>query len=195
MIELTTHPSASETQTPPVSPWLPENLSALKRRFAQMTPQAILDWSFTTFAQETAVATGFGPSGIVLLHMISQMQATGQVFYLQTDLFFPETLTLRDKLAQRLRIEFIEVRSDLSLAAQRRQYGPNLWEHNPDLCCKLRKINPLRQFLSDKKAWVTGVRRDQSPTRAQTELVSWDNTNRLLKLCPLAFWTRQQVWA
>lgn len=194
MIELTIHSPTPETQTPPALIGSADNLPALNRRFARLEPQDLLNWGLITFGQETAVATGFGPTGIILLHMISQIRPKGQVFYLQTDLFFPETLALRDKLADRLDIKFVEVRSDLTLDDQSRQYGPNLWEHNPNLCCELRKINPMRQFLSDKKAWVTGLRRDQSPTRANTELISKDNVNHLLKLCPLAFWSSQQVW-
>jgi phosphoadenosine phosphosulfate reductase len=194
MIDLATISPETITETPPALTWFPANLPSLNRRFARLEPEDVLNWGLTTFGQETAVATGFGPTGIALLHMISQIRPKAQVFYLQTDLFFPETLALRDELAQRLDIEFIEVHSGLSLDDQSRHYGPNLWEHNPDLCCQLRKINPMRQFLSDKKAWVTGLRRDQSPARANTELVSWDNANHLLKLCPLAYWTRKQVW-
>ena len=194
MIDIATIPPEPVTETPPALTWFPANLPSLNRRFARLEPEDVLNWGLTTFGQQTAVATGFGPTGIIILHMLSQIRPKGQVFYLQTDLFFPETLALRDELAARLDIEFVEVHSNLSLDDQRRQYGPNLWEHNSDLCCQLRKINPMRQFLSDKKAWVTGLRRDQSPSRANTEFVSWDSANHLLKLCPLAYWSRNQVW-
>ncbi|MCZ7670096.1 MAG: phosphoadenosine phosphosulfate reductase family protein [Chloroflexi bacterium] len=156
-------------RTPPSLSWFQSHLPSLNRCFARLAPEDVLNWGLTTFGQETAVATGFGPTSIILLHMISQIRPKAPVFYLQTDLFFPETLALRDELALRLDIEFIEVRPVLSVADQRRRYGPNLWEHNPDLCCELRKINPMRQFLADKKAWIAGLRRDQSPARAQTE--------------------------
>lgn len=177
--------------------WFPANLDALNRRFEPMEPQDLLRWGLTSFAGETALATGFGPSGVVLMHMASQL-AHGRrktaVFYLQTDLFFPETLTLRDELAERLDIEFIEVHSGLSLNEQAHQFGERLWGRNPDLCCHLRKVEPLRRFLADKKAWITGIRRDQSPTRRHTKVVSWDSANHLVKLCPLAAWTQEQVW-
>lgn len=195
MINITTISPESITKTPPTPTKFPANLPALNRHFARLNPEDVLHWGLTTFGKETAVATGFGPTGIVLLHIMSQIHPKAQVFYLQTDLFFPETLALRDELAQRLNIEFAEVRPELSLDEQQRQYGPTLWEHDPDLCCQLRKINPLRQFLSDKKAWVTGLRQDQSQARANTQLVSWDNANHLLKLSPLAYWSRAQVWA
>ncbi|MBE2220053.1 MAG: phosphoadenylyl-sulfate reductase [Anaerolineae bacterium] len=194
MIELTNTSTIAASQTPPALTWFPANLPSLNRRFARLEPEDVLNWGLTTFGEQTAVATGFGPTGIILLHMISQIRPKTQVFYLQTDLFFPETLALRDELAERLNINFIEVRSELSLDQQSRQYGPELWKHNPDLCCQLRKIDPMRKFLADKKAWVTGLRRDQSSARANIELVSWDSANHLLKLCPLAFWSRKQVW-
>lgn len=195
MIDLATISPETITETAAALSWFPANLPSLNRRFSRLEPRDLLNWGLTTFGPETAVATGFGPTGIVLLHMVAKIRPRTAVFYLQTDLFFPETLVLRDKLAQRLDIEFVEVRPDLSLEEQRRQYGPDLWRHNPDLCCQLRKINPLRQFLSGKKAWITGLRRDQSSTRAQTELVAWDNVNHLLKLCPLAHWTRDDIWS
>jgi phosphoadenosine phosphosulfate reductase len=72
---------------------------------------------------------------------------------------------------------------------------PELWQSDPDLCCHLRKVEPLRGFLSTKKAWITAIRRDQSPTRAATQMIEWDAANGLVKICPLAGWKRDQVWA
>lgn len=177
------------------SKWYPANLAALNRRFEQMTPEELLRWGLVTCADEIALATGFGPSGIVLMHMAVQIRPQTTVFYLQTDLHFPETMALRDQLAARLGIRFIEVSPALTLDEQQRQYGPELWRHNPDLCCQLRKVAPLRRFLADKKAWITGIRRDQSPSRARVQKVDWDYANGLLKLCPLAAWSRAQVMA
>jgi phosphoadenosine phosphosulfate reductase len=174
--------------------WFPANLGAINRRFDTKPTEALLRWGLTTFGNDIVLATGFGPSGIVLMHMISQIRPETAVFYLQTDLFFPETIALRDQLADRLNMNFVEVHSGLSLSEQSHQFGGALWQRNPDLCCRLRKVNPMRRFLSDKKAWITGIRRDQATTRANTLLFSWDNANQLIKLSPLAAWTREQVW-
>lgn len=179
-------------QTAPT--WFPANLDALNRRFESLHPRDVLRWGLTTFADETALATGFGPSGVVLMHMVSRLRPKTAVFYLQTDLFFSETLALRDELAEQLGLRFVEVHSGLSLNEQAQQFGPALWRRNPDLCCRLRKVEPLRRFLADKKAWITAIRRDQSPTRRSTKVVSWDSANHLVKLCPLAGWTQDQVW-
>jgi phosphoadenosine phosphosulfate reductase len=190
-----TQPSNHHQPIPSSQPWLPANLDGLNRRFERLHPRQLLQWGVTTFSQDIVLATGFGPSGIVLMHLASQLRPKLPIFYLQTDLFFPETLALRDELAQRLPIELVEVHSGLSLDEQAIAFGPGLWQRNPDLCCQLRKVNPLRRFLSDKKAWISGIRRDQSATRGQTQLVAWDSANHLLKLNPLAHWRREQVWA
>lgn len=178
----------------PSSRWAPANLEQIARRFERESPQALLRWGVATFGRDLAMATSFGLSGIVVMHMLSQLRFRPTIFYLQTDFFFSETLALRDELSLRLGIEFEEVHSNLSLAEQALRYGDELWRKNPNLCCTLRKVNPLRRFLMDKRAWITGVRRDQSAARAHAPLVSWDATNELVKLNPLAGWTSAQVW-
>ena len=188
--------STTAPNTPPVETftWFPANLSAINRRFEALHPHDVLCWGLTTLGKDIVLASGFGPTGIVLMHLASQLQIRIPVFYLQTDLLFPETMALRDELAQHLGIEFIEIHSGLSLEEQARQYGPELWQRDPDLCCHLRKVEPLRRFLANKRAWITGLRRDQSPNRAQTPVIAWDQANRLIKLNPLATWTRDRVW-
>lgn len=187
----------SETLTVPQTPLSrqPANLPHISRRFEGRAAQELLRWGLATYGDDIALATGFGPSGVVLMHMVSQLRPETTVFYLQTDLLFAETLALRDQLAARLGLRFREIHCALSLDDQRRQYGPELWRHNPDLCCRLRKVVPLRRFLAGQRAWIAGIRRDQSPARAATPLVGWDHANQVVKLNPLAFWTDEQVWA
>lgn len=184
----------AQPYSPPARHWQPANLNSLNGRFERLHARDLLRWGATTFRHDIVMATSFGPSGIVMLHMLSQLRLKMPVFYLQTDLLFPETMALRDALTERLGIEFVEVHCGLSLEAQGEQYGQELWRSNPDLCCQLRKVNPIRRYLSDKKAWINGIRRDQAATRAQTPLVGWDNANHLLKLSPMAAWTKEQVW-
>jgi phosphoadenosine phosphosulfate reductase len=184
-------PNASPERT---FPRYPANLAAINRRFERFHPRNVLCWGLTTLGKDIVLATSFGPTSIILMHLASQLKIRIPVFYLQTDLLFPETIALRDQLAQRLGIEFIEVHSGLSLDEQARQYGPELWQRDPDLCCHLRKVEPLRRFLAGKRAWITGLRRDQSPDRAQTPVVAWDQANQLIKLNPLATWPRDRIW-
>jgi phosphoadenosine phosphosulfate reductase len=175
--------------------WTPEILQQLNDRFENSPPEEILRWALDVFSPDIALATNFGPGSIILMHLILQIQPKTTVFYLDTDLLFPETYALRDELASRLGLCFIQVRSSLPLEVQATQYGPALWSHEPNLCCYLRKVEPLYGFLASQRAWITGIRRDQTPTRAKTRLVEWDDIYELVKLNPLAGWRIEQVWA
>jgi phosphoadenosine phosphosulfate reductase len=184
-------PATAPARTPT---WLPANLPRISHRFEQREPHELLRWGLATFGEEIVLATGFGLSGIVLMHIVAALRPRTAVFYLQTDLLFPETMTLRDRLAERLGLRFVEILPEISLTDQQRQYGPDLWHQKPDLCCQLRKVQPLRRFLAEKKAWITGIRRDQSPTRSRVSLLEWDQANQVIKFNPLAGWSRDQVW-
>jgi phosphoadenosine phosphosulfate reductase len=167
----------------------------LNERFADHSPTEILRWGLKTFLPDIALATSFGPQSIVLMHLISQIRPETPVFYLDTDLLFPETYALHDELAMRLDLRFIRVHSGLSLETQVAEYNPALWSHEPNLCCYLRKVEPLRRFLATQRAWITGIRRDQTPARTNAGLVEWDYTYGLVKLNPLMDWRSEQVWA
>jgi len=177
-----------------ITKWTPENLRTLSDQFEHSHPVEILRWGWENFGDGIALATGFGPEGVVLMHLVSQIAPEMTIFYLDTDLLFEETYALRDELANRLGLRFTRVHSRLSLETQAAQYGPELWARDPDQCCQLRKVNPLRQYLADKGAWITAIRRDQTQTRAAAGLVEWDAANQLVKLNPLANWTSRQVW-
>jgi phosphoadenosine phosphosulfate reductase len=175
--------------------WTPETLHALNERFETRPPQEILAWGLENFSPQIALATSFGPQSIVLMHLIAQIEPKTTIFYLDTDLLFPETYALRDELTTRLGLCFTCVRTPLSLAEQEARYGPELWRRDPDLCCNLRKVEPLRRFLASQRAWISGIRRDQTANRAQAGLVEWDRAYGLVKLNPLAAWSSEQVWA
>lgn len=174
--------------------WDREELRRLSERFENAWPEETLEWAFNTFGSDIAMATGFGPSGVALMHLVSRIRPDATVFYLDTDLLYPETHDLKRRLADRLGLTFTRVHSGLSLQDQAREEGPNLWRSNPDRCCFLRKVLPLRRFLASREAWITGIRRDQSPTREATGVVGWDSANNLVKINPLATWTEEQVW-
>jgi phosphoadenosine phosphosulfate reductase len=126
--------------------------------------------------------------------MLAVSDVRTRVFYLDTDLLFPETYALRDQLEARYGIHFERRTTGISLNGQASEYGERLWERRPDDCCRLRKVEPLREMLSGLRAWVTGVRRDQSPTRAAVGIVERDPQFGLLKVNPLARWSSQDVW-
>jgi phosphoadenosine phosphosulfate reductase len=176
------------------APWTRTRLAALNAQFEPRSPKVVLDWATDTFGDALVQGTGFGPSGIVIMHMLADLRPGTTVFYLDTDLLFPETYDLKDELAETIDVNVTRVHGGLSLDEQAEKEGEELWNHNPDRCCHLRKVRPLQHFLTDKRAWITGLRRDQSPSRADAPILTWEPQYSVLKLNPLATWTRKQVW-
>ena len=174
--------------------WTPERLARIDEAFESAPAEEVLAWGFSAFGSKICLATSFGPQSIVLVHMISKLQPGTTAFYLDTDLLFPETYRLRDQLSERLGVTFTRVGSELTIEDQSAEWGPRLWERDPDHCCKLRKVMPLRRFLSDKKAWITGIRNGHSSARARTPTVGWDAANGVAKLNPLVRWEIEQIW-
>jgi phosphoadenosine phosphosulfate reductase len=175
--------------------WTPDSLKQVSATLEGSSPENILRWGFENFSSSIVMATGFGPEGIVLMHLVSQIRPETIVFYLDTDLLFSQTYELRDELIKRLGIRFERVHSGISLPEQAFRHGDTLWAHDPDTCCQIRKVIPQRQFLANYSAWITGIRRDQTAFRANTLPVEWDYANKMVKLNPLAAWTSDQVWA
>ncbi|HYG80115.1 MAG TPA: phosphoadenylyl-sulfate reductase [Pyrinomonadaceae bacterium] len=171
-----------------------EELRALSEEFEHAPPEAVLRWAVEVFGPDVALATGFGAEGCVLVAMLSQISSGARVFYLDTDLLFPETYALRDRLEARYGVRFERRATRLSLGAQAEEHGERLWERRPDLCCRLRKIEPLREMLRGLRAWITAIRRDQSPARATAGVVERDAKFGLIKINPLAGWSSRDVW-
>ena len=174
--------------------WTPESLKQVSATLEGSSPEVILRWGFDNFAPSIVLATGFGPEGIVLMHLVSQIRPETIVFYLDTDLLFSKTYELRDELVKRLGVRFERVHSGISLPEQAFRHGDTLWANDPDTCCQIRKVIPQRQFLAGYSAWITAIRRDQTAFRANTGIVEWDYANKMVKFNPLAAWTSDQVW-
>jgi phosphoadenosine phosphosulfate reductase len=162
--------------------------------FEAASPEAVLRWAIEEFGPDVAFATGFGAEGCVLVSMLSAISPGTRIFYLDTDLLFPETYALRDQLEARYGVHFERRATSLSVSDQAAQYGERLWEREPDLCCRLRKVEPLREMLKGLRAWVTAIRRDQSAERTHTGFVEWDRKFGLVKINPLAAWSTRDVW-
>jgi phosphoadenosine phosphosulfate reductase len=155
--------------------------------------QQALRWGLSTFGPFLALASSFGAEDVVLIDIASRISKF-RVFTLDTDFLFPETYALIGEIEARYGVEVERTRSELTPEAQTAQYGPALWSSHPDACCQLRKVEPLKKKLSGLAAWVTGVRRDQAPTRANTRKLEWDAKFGLVKLNPLADWNWSEVW-
>jgi len=158
------------------------------------TAAEVLRWGLGQFGQSMGVAASFGAEDVVLIDVASRLGAKFRVFTLDTDFLFPETYALIDRIESRYGVAVERARSEYTPEAQAEKFGAALWASKPDQCCQLRKVEPLKKQLAGLEAWVTGIRRDQAPTRANTGKVEWDAKFGLVKLNPLADWNSTQVW-
>lgn len=172
----------------------PEVLNRLNQQFEESHPGEILAWGYETFGNEMVLGTGFGSSGVFLIHQLQRYGIDIPVFYLDTNLLFDSTYELKDRIEARYNIDITRIRPELSLKEQAERFGDELWKRNPNQCCFYRKVLPLRNYLSDKKAWVTGIRRSQSDTRNQVRIVDWDEENDVIKINPVAHWSGKKIW-
>lgn len=158
------------------------------------SPQQVLKWAFETFGNKVAISSAFGAEGMVLIDMASRVRKDFRLFTVDTEFLFPETYTLMDKIEDRYGITVEKVYSLLSPETQEFTHGEALWTRDPDLCCRLRKVEPLRRKLSELSAWITSIRRDQTSVRSHAHRVEWDSKFGLVKINPIVDWTAKQVW-
>src|SRR2546421_499509 len=157
--------------------------------------EQILAWTGQQFGARAALASSFGAEDVVLIDLASRIGSPFPIFTLDTSFLFPETYELITQIEHRYAVEVERQGAMLTSDEQAQQFGEALWQRQPDQCCKIRKIEPLKQRLQSAAAWITGIRREQSPTRAQARKVEWDPTFGLVKINPLADWNNAQVWA
>ena len=169
-------------------------IEKIAERFNRASPQDILTWASETYGDKLAVVTSFQITGIVTLHMMQSIAPRTPVLTLDTGLLFPETYDLIDKLETRFELDLRRIKPRQTPEQQARDYGDRLWERNPDRCCHIRKTIPLRDALVGFEAWLTGLRRDQSVSRADTPIVSRDPRSGLIKIAPFANWSEDRLW-
>ena len=173
----------------------PEEWTEANARLAGATPHEIMEWAVERFYPRLTMATAFGAEGCILLHLLAEIDPTVRVFNLDTGYQFPETLELRDRLAERYGIEVELIRAETTVPEYEAQHGGPLYVSHSDQCCYDRKIVPLRRALVGYDAWITAIRAEQSPHRAATRIVGPDPKFGLVKINPLLAWTRRDVWA
>ncbi|HEY5911996.1 MAG TPA: phosphoadenylyl-sulfate reductase [Verrucomicrobiae bacterium] len=188
----------SEVQTLPMTLQAGE-VRALNEQFAREGTEEILAWAWRRFGSRAAIGTSFQGAGLVILHLAVKNRLGFPVFTLDTGLLFPETLALKQRLEDFFHLKIESLVPDLTVAEQADINGPELWKSNPDLCCTLRKVMPLRDKLFNLDCWITGLRRQQAASRAETgiiELYLFDEASgrEIVKLNPMASWTRDAVW-
>ncbi len=162
--------------------------------FEALSAEELLGWAAAEFAGRICLTCSWQRQSSVLVHMTSQLDLGVPVVELDTQLFFRETYETRDRLVERYGLELVRPEV-LTVAEQHRREGPNLWERDPDRCCHIRKVEPLERALAGYDAWITGIRREQSPTRAGAQKVEWSERYGVWKIQPLVDWDAKRVQA
>jgi phosphoadenosine phosphosulfate reductase len=170
------------------------DLTAAAARLEEASAADILAWTAETFAPRATFGTGFGVEGCVIVHLIAERKLPIDIFTLDTGLLFPETIDLWRTLESRYGVKIRGVRPKQTVEVQALHWGPRLWTRDPNHCCRLRKVEPLREALAGKDAWVSAIRRDQTPERATAPVVQRDERFGVVKVNPLARWTTKDVW-
>ncbi len=155
------------------------------------TADEVAAWAARTFPGTLAVACSMADA--VLPAVVANHAPGVDVLFLDTGYHFAETYGTRAQVAHELDVTIVDVLPKLTVAEQDAEYGPRLYERDPAACCRMRKVEPLKAALGGYEAWVTGIRRDEGPTRADTPLVTFDEQFGLVKLNPLAAWTFDEV--
>ncbi|MDK1475227.1 phosphoadenylyl-sulfate reductase [Streptomyces sp. 549] len=151
----------------------------------------VLRWATETFGPEFCVTSSMEDA--VVAHLASRVAPGVDVVFLDTGYHFPETIGTRDAVAAVMDVTVLTLTPARTVAEQDAEHGPRLHERDPDLCCALRKVKPLQEGLAGYRAWATGLRRDESPTRAGTPVVGWDEKRQKVKVSPIARWTQEDV--
>jgi phosphoadenosine phosphosulfate reductase len=168
-------------------------LAGISATLEGSSAEEIAAWVAGTFGSDVIVAASM--QDVVLPHLFAHVIPGIEVLFLETGYHFPETLLTLDRAVRALPITLVQALPRQSVPEQDAEYGEKLHDRDPNLCCFLRKVEPLARSLDGRAAWVTGVRRVEGPTRASTPIVSWDDRHGLVKINPLVTWSDEDVEA
>lgn len=166
-------------------------VAAAQERLADTDGDTVLAWVAEEFGYRTAVACSMADA--VLPDVVARHLPWVDTLFLETGYHFAETIGTRDAVEASMKLSIVDVSPRRTVAEQDAEFGEKLYERDPALCCQMRKVEPLHETLQGYEAWITGVRRDEGPTRADTPFITWDDKNGLVKINPLAAWTFDEV--
>ena len=169
------------------------DLDAVNRELATATPEAILAWTWREFQPKVILTCSFQHDGVVLAHMLRDIAPEVPVVFVDTGFHFPETLAYRDEIARRFGITLVELQPIMPRAEFAAVHGLDLYARNPDLCCHINKVEPLKRHLPGVRAWINGRRRDQASTRQALRTVEAFQGD-LYKVNPLSTWTSRETF-
>jgi phosphoadenosine phosphosulfate reductase len=174
------------------------DVEALNERFETADPSEVLRWALEDSGLErVAIASAFQAEGTVVIHLATRIRSDVPILFLETGFQFAETLAFKQRLTELLGLNVVDLVGEYSNERQEAEFGPRLYERDPELCCEINKVRPMFEALRGLDAWITSVRRDSSPTRADTPIVDryeLEPGREILKVNPMATWTRPQVW-
>jgi len=178
----------------------PEEIRRLSDKFESLPLTEVLRWAWERFGARAAIGTSYQGAGLVMIDHAVRARIPLPVFTLDTQLLFPETYELKRRIEKHFGIQIEPIIPERTPAQQAIEDGPELWKTKPDLCCTLRKVEPLKKKFAQLAVWITGLRRQQSETREKTrilELYHFDvlRDHYILKMNPMVNWTREAVWA
>lgn len=171
-----------------------EEIVRLSIEFEEASPQEIIRWAVETFAPEIAMSSSFQTQSLPLLHMVKRIYPDIRVFFLDTGLHFWETLIFRQQIENEWGLKVIDLHYAERWRPFLETYGRDLPKQDPNLCCYIRKVQPMQEALRGLQAWITGIRRDQTATRAAAQILE-PQPDGLLKINPLLNWTEAEVEA
>jgi len=169
-----------------------QEIERLSDEFESKTPQEVIRWAVDLFWPEIAISSSFQTQSMPLLHMVTQIKRGMPVFFLDTGYHFWETLIFRERIASDWKINVIDLYREARWDVFARQHTRSLPLEDPNLCCYLHKVQPMQKALKDIKAWISGIRRDQTAVRARARILQLQKGG-LLKINPLLNWTRADV--
>lgn len=156
--------------------------------------EEVLEWVVERYSPGLVMTSNFGAEGVVLIDHLARVAPQTPIIYLNTGFQFAATDDLKERLRDRYKLNIIEAQATISVEEQAEIHGDRLYERDSNLCCRIRKVEPLQESLKGYRAWIAALRRDQSPTRANIKIVEWNARNEMAKIHPLATWTRSRVW-
>jgi phosphoadenosine phosphosulfate reductase len=175
-----------------------DELTALNLAFEDAHPRAVLEWALSDAGFERiAIASAFQAEGTVAMHLATRIRPDVPVLFLETGYQFAETLAFKERLTELLGLNVVDLVGEHTVEGQARGFGPRLYEREPERCCELNKVRPMFEALRSLDAWITAFRRDSSPTRANAPFVEQyelEPGRFIVKVNPMAAWTRAQVW-
>jgi len=169
------------------------DLARLNAELESKPPHDIITWAVKTFWPDIAMSSSFQTQSLPLLHIVSQVAPQLPILFLDTGYHFPETLAFRDQLVLEWKFNLQTVRAVMPRDEFVRQHGDDLYRKDPDLCCYINKVEPMERAMKGLRAWISGIRRDQSATRTDIQVLE-RTPDGVLRIHPLATWTRKDVW-